>query len=83
MSSTVIAVDAMGGDHGPSVTVPACLDFIASDATVRLLLVGRPDALAQELKRIGAAAANVEIVPATEVVAVSYTHLTLPTNREV
>ena len=27
---TVIAVDAMGGDHGPSVTVPACLDFLAS-----------------------------------------------------
>ena len=27
----VIAVDAMGGDHGPSVTVPASLDFLAHD----------------------------------------------------
>ena len=27
---TVIAVDAMGGDHGPSVTVPASLDFLAA-----------------------------------------------------
>jgi glycerol-3-phosphate acyltransferase PlsX len=68
VSSTVIAVDAMGGDHGPSVTVPACLDFIASDATFKLLLVGRPDVLAQELKRHGAGTSNVEIVPATEVV---------------
>jgi glycerol-3-phosphate acyltransferase PlsX len=37
---TVIAVDAMGGDHGPSVTVPACLDFLAADRESTLLLVG-------------------------------------------
>ena len=30
---TVIAVDAMGGDHGPAVTVPACLDFLAAHPT--------------------------------------------------
>ena len=59
----------MGGDHGPGVTVPACLDFVASDPDARLLLVGRPEALAAEMKRHGAASAAVEIVPAAQIVA--------------
>jgi glycerol-3-phosphate acyltransferase PlsX len=68
---TLIAVDAMGGDHGPSVTVPACLDFLASDPEAALLLVGRPDALAAELKRHSSSSAqsSIEIVPAAEIVA--------------
>ncbi len=67
---TVIAVDAMGGDHGPSVTVPACLDFLASDAEATLLLAGRPEALAAEFKRHGAIAhPAIEVIPAAEVVA--------------
>jgi len=67
---TVIAVDAMGGDHGPGVTVPACLDFLAADPEARLLLVGRADAVAAELKRHGAAShPSVELVEATQVVA--------------
>ena len=67
----VIAVDAMGGDHGPHVTVPASLDFLAADGEAHLLLVGRPDALAAELGRHRGAAANprLEIVEAPEVVA--------------
>jgi glycerol-3-phosphate acyltransferase PlsX len=67
LGTTVIAVDAMGGDHGPSVTVPACLDFLASDPEARLLLVGLPDALERELAR-HAPNGRIEIVPATEVV---------------
>jgi glycerol-3-phosphate acyltransferase PlsX len=66
---TVIAVDAMGGDHGPSVTVPACLDFLASHGEARLLLVGLAEPLAAELARLGAAGhPRIEIVAATEVV---------------
>ena len=30
--TVTVAVDAMGGDHGPSVTVPAALDFLDVDA---------------------------------------------------
>lgn len=26
--SVTLAVDAMGGDHGVSVTIPACCDFL-------------------------------------------------------
>jgi glycerol-3-phosphate acyltransferase PlsX len=40
--SISIAVDAMGGDHGPSVTVPAVLDALLRDPDLRIVLVGRP-----------------------------------------
>jgi len=35
-----VAVDAMGGDHGPSTTVPACVDFLAAAPHARIVLVG-------------------------------------------
>ena len=35
-----IAVDAMGGDHGLSVTIPACVDFANQNQDVGLILVG-------------------------------------------
>ncbi len=58
-----LAVDCMGGDHGPSVTLPACRAFLDAHPEAGLLLVGRPDSLA--------AAADwprTEIVAASEVV---------------
>jgi phosphate acyltransferase len=67
--TTVIAVDAMGGDHGPSVTVPASLDFLASDPGAQLLLVGLADVLERELARHQTEhRARITVVPATEVV---------------
>lgn len=41
-----IAVDAMGGDFGPAVTVPACLAFLDGHADGSVLLVGRGELLA-------------------------------------
>ena len=41
----VIAVDAMSGDHGPGVAVPAALDVLAATPDLELLLVGRGDDL--------------------------------------
>lgn len=41
-----LAVDCMGGDHGPSVTFPACRQFLSTHPDARLLLVGLPDAFA-------------------------------------
>ncbi|MCA0177924.1 MAG: phosphate acyltransferase PlsX [Proteobacteria bacterium] len=41
-----LAVDCMGGDHGPSVTLPACQAFLASHPDVDLVLVGTEEALA-------------------------------------
>ena len=41
----VIAVDAMSGDHGPGVAVPAALDVLAATPDLELVLVGRGDDL--------------------------------------
>src|SRR6202521_2870909 len=66
---TVIAVDAMGGDHGPSVTVPACIDFLAAHPDAELLLVGLKEPLERELaKQHGRGGSRLSVVPATEVV---------------
>ena len=40
-----IAVDCMGGDHGPKVTLPACRQFLDAHPDVNLILVGLPAAL--------------------------------------
>ena len=71
---TNIAIDAMGGDHGPSVTIPAALQFLERSNERRVLLVGQPDVLKTELRRIkalhwlDAADARLKIVAASEVV---------------
>jgi len=44
--AVVIAVDCMGGDHGPSVTLPACRAFLAAHPQAELMLVGTAEALA-------------------------------------
>ena len=49
-----VAVDCMGGDHGPPVTVPAALDFQRSRGDVSLVLVGPDKAISGELAPRGA-----------------------------
>jgi phosphate acyltransferase len=44
-----VAVDYMGGDHGPHVTVPAALAFQARLADVELILVGQREEVEREL----------------------------------
>ena len=43
---TTIAVDCMGGDHGPSVTLVACRSFLSHHPDAKLILVGLPEKLA-------------------------------------
>ncbi|CAG1021358.1 partial Phosphate acyltransferase, partial [Patescibacteria group bacterium] len=38
--SLTISIDAMGGDHGPSVTIPASLDCLRNNPELKLILVG-------------------------------------------
>lgn len=38
--TVTVAIDCMGGDHGPVVTVPAALDFVRKHDDVRVILVG-------------------------------------------
>lgn len=40
-----VAIDCMGGDHGPSVTVPAAQAFLKSHPEAKVILVGRPETL--------------------------------------
>ncbi|MCA1855188.1 phosphate acyltransferase PlsX [Massilia oculi] len=46
-----ISIDCMGGDHGPSVTIPAAISFLKKQADVHLILVGLEDTLRAELKK--------------------------------
>ncbi|MFN5348169.1 MAG: phosphate acyltransferase PlsX [Polaromonas sp.] len=64
-----IAVDAMGGDFGPAVTVPASLAFLEGHAGASLTLVGQTEAL-QKHPQFGQlqAHARCQIVAAAEVV---------------
>jgi len=42
---TRIAIDCMGGDHGPSVTVPAAIQFLVGHPAANLILVGQEEVL--------------------------------------
>lgn len=44
-----LAIDAMGGDHGPHVTVPAALEALKQDDQLNIVLVGLSDAIHSEL----------------------------------
>lgn len=50
-----VAIDCMGGDHGPRVTVPAALRFQREHASVAIILVGERDALESALRAQGTA----------------------------
>jgi glycerol-3-phosphate acyltransferase PlsX len=61
-----IAVDAMSGDHGAAVAVPAALDVLAATPDLRLLVVGRGEVLRPLVA--GADPARCTVVEASEVV---------------
>ncbi len=48
-----IALDAMGGDHGPRVVVPAALQFLRSTKDAALILVGRESDIEPHLSGAG------------------------------
>jgi len=47
-----VAVDCMGGDFGPPVTVPAAMNFLAANADARVILVGLEQDIRAELDRL-------------------------------
>ncbi|MEI6737674.1 MAG: phosphate acyltransferase PlsX [Pseudomonadota bacterium] len=69
-----IAIDAMGGDFGPSVTVPAVLTFLDQSPDCRVILVGRISDIETQLKKfksqdiVPAASSRLKIIDAAEVV---------------
>jgi glycerol-3-phosphate acyltransferase PlsX len=49
--SLTVALDAMGGDHGPSVVVPAAFRVLAEQPELRLIMVGDQAVLEREFAR--------------------------------
>ena len=65
-NKTVIAVDAMGGDLGPSVVVPGAIEA-ARQTGAKILLVGNEAILDGELSRLAPTGVELEIGHAPEV----------------
>jgi len=63
-----IAIDAMGGDHGPKVTVPAAVAYLRKNPDDTIVLVGLADAIEAELRLIKVPGARLRIHAASEVV---------------
>ena len=62
-----VALDAMGGDHGPTVVVPAAFRVLAEQPELHLILVGDKAVLDKELARHpGADAERVSVVHASQ-----------------
>jgi len=53
MAGVSIALDAMGGDFGPSVTIPAAARALAKHPRLSLYLVGDEDEIVAELRKLG------------------------------
>ena len=67
-----IALDVMGGDHGPKVIVPAALHILKRHPNINLILVGKEDQLAPLLQETEKSFENrCEIVHASEEVAMN------------
>jgi glycerol-3-phosphate acyltransferase PlsX len=64
-----VAIDCMGGDHGPHVTVPAALACLAARGDANLILVGLREAIEAELRaRSASTGPRLRIHHASEVV---------------
>lgn len=66
-TSITLALDAMGGDFGPSVVVPAAVSFSRRQADCRLVLVGQKDKIREHLPG-GEPSVQISIVHASEIV---------------
>ena len=59
-----VALDAMGGDYGPSVTVPGALMALAAEPQLSITLVGDPDVVQAELARHDVRGLTIGVAPA-------------------
>lgn len=63
-----VAVDAMGGDNAPSEIVKGAVAAVNSRKDIRVLLIGRQDAVEAELKKYTYPADQIQVVHASEVI---------------
>lgn len=70
ISTITISLDAMGGDHGPSVVVPAALNALSEFPNLHLILVGDEPSLQQQIASLDAAnESRLSVQHASQVVA--------------
>ena len=63
-----LAVDAMGGDHGPSVTIPASINALSKYDQLHIILVGDKELIQAELQKNKYTNTRLSIQHASEVV---------------
>lgn len=69
MTAKKIAIDAMGGDFGPEVTVPAAKQALEQYQDLELVLVGLPDQLSDQIRLHGMQdETRLSMHPASEIV---------------
>ena len=61
-SKPMIALDAMGGDHGPSVVVPGAVAALAADSPFGVTLYGDETALKAELAKLDTDGLTIDVV---------------------
>ena len=61
-----VAVDAMGGDNAPYVTVKGAVDALAEADNLKVFLVGKEEAVNKELSKYSSDKSRLEVVNATE-----------------
>lgn len=52
MTAIIIAIDAMGGDHGVQIPVPAAVKAVRQHQNLQLILVGDQDAIHKQLQKL-------------------------------
>jgi phosphate acyltransferase len=65
----IIAIDAMGGDHGPSVVVPGAVTALADGSQFGLALYGNKAAIETELAKLPAQGLPITVVDCTQDIA--------------
>jgi len=66
--ATTIAIDAMGGDHGLTVTVPASIDALNSFSDIQIILVGQQSLIETELAKHQYDSSRISVQHAEQVV---------------
>ncbi len=68
-ANVTIALDAMGGDRGPSVVLSAAVTMLQKNSFLHIIMVGKTDVLEPMMQRYHSAFGNrLELVPASQVV---------------
>lgn len=84
MTKTVISLDAMGGDHGPRVIIPAALICLEKHPNLHIIFVGKKEVLGPLLRKHKARrfSARWEVQHASEVVGMDESPATALRNKK-